>query len=426
LSAIILRDVFKSAADFNAKKDFVVNSLFPPQIVKISKAAGNSVTFESGAVATLDTDFLDASPRKNLAVWKLKGEIPVTTNMDADPGKLRATKSAKKGGAVGGYSSADAKALSNQLRWGIAVCVENEYAIGLMKRANDPMRGCEDPFIRCSMSLIEHLESEAPDTLNKLLPVLSMGKADFYFLVEPHKDGDHVISNDLIQSWWDNRANHSKSAGCKILRRKLDAAGHGKHLPAIKAVRDQLLPQCVDRNCVEKIEKAYRDYHNGNAEDADLHLLQDELRFLIHCTFEELEASPYNAKDLDEAFNMIADYMFKMSPNAEDRKNGRKVMNANSLKYAIAPVEKLQAISAFVDSSYFLFVSLSEKEANSIPKSRTTKPNPNTKGLWNLHIAAITGYEKHNRVANNSDELEKILESLSPDVAKSIRDALKK
>lgn len=419
--ALILRDVFKSGADFNAKKKAVVNSLYPAQLVGVSKVSGNTVTFESGAVATLDTGFIDNSKRKNLAVWNLKGEIPI--DGPAAPAELLKHVKGGKRSAVGGYDTATALELAKNLRWQIALVVENEYALCLSKRSNDSARPTENPYIRCSMSLIEYLHENDKITLEQVLPILSMGIADFYFLVEPHKNGGHIVSNEHIKAWWENRANHCKTTGCKILREMLKNAGHGKELPRIDAIRKALLPRCNNRNCVQDIEIAYRDYF-GNGEEAQLHMLRDELRFLIHCSFVELESSKYDHGKLNETLNMIAEYMHKMSPGAEDIKAGLKVLNSSSLKYAIAPTERLNTINAFVNSNCFLFISLSEAEANSV-KSHTCLPGPDTKGLWNIIGAEIEAYKKHDRVTP-SGELEAILAQVDPELAKRIREAVSK
>lgn len=425
LNAIILRDVFKSGADFMAKRSNIPNSLYPSQHVGVAKTSGNTVTFESGAVATLDAGFADSSKKKNLAVWHLKGEIPVTTDKPAKIERKPAGRGTKAAGKHGGYDQEVASSLGKQTRWKIAVTVENEYALCLMQRQVSG-RLAADPFVRCAMSLVEFLADKDPATLQNVLPLLSVSKADFYFLLEPHKDGEHIVANHLIEEWWSQRASHNTGRGCEILDAELAKQGNGKQLPEIDRIRKEVLSQCRDRNCVNYIANAYvAKYGEGPAQDK---LLQDELRFLIHCSFEELESVPYDAGKLGEIVNMIGEYMHKMNGTAVEREAGNKLLNAKALKYAIAPSEKIETIKCFVNSTYFMFVPLSAAEARSVPKSHTEKPRPDTKGVWNITSSNIQKYATHHRIVESAQhpELESVLKDVDAGLAQRIRDALKK
>lgn len=424
LNAIILRDVFKSGADFMAKRANIPNSLYPSQHVGVKDVKGNTVTFESGASATLDTKFADSSKKKNLAVWHLKGELPVTSDR---PAKIERSMGRGAPGAkgskskAGGYDNATAIELSKNLRWRIAVAIENEYALSLLQSQTGG-RSNPDPFVRCAMSLVEYLNDKAPDVLKAALPLLSLSKADFYFLVEPHRDGDYLVNDAFIENWWSSRATHSTGAGCKIL----DGlnSGNAKSLPDIDRARKELLQRCTDRKCVEHVEAAYRAKY-GSEEEASLKLLQDELRFLIHCSFEELEAAPYDSGKFGEIVNMIGEYMHKMSGSAAERKAGNKIFNAATLKYSIAPSDKIETIKCFINSTYFMFTPLSIAEARAIPKSHTTMPGPSAKGLWNITAANQQKYSEHSRLLPNA-ELETLLKDVDAGLAEKIRAALKK
>jgi hypothetical protein len=424
LNALILRDIFKTGDDFRNKRANIPNSLYPSQHVGVKDVKGNVVTFESGAVATLDAKFLDSSKKKNLAVWHLKGEIPVTNDKPAKIERGPAGRGPKTAGKHGGYALDSATLeMSKQLRWKIAVAVENEYALRLMMRQTGGLAG-PDPFIRCAMSLVDFLSEKSLETLQKVRPLLSISRADFYFLVEPHKDGDFLVSNALIEEWWGKRASHANNRGCQILD-ELNAAAGDKDLPRISKVREEVLAKCNNRQCVDTIASAYATHY---PENGSLKMLQDELRFLIHCSFEELEAS-YDHGKLSEIVNMIGEYMHKMNGTEAERKAGNAMLNASKLKYAIAPSDQVETIKCFVNSNYFMFVPLSaaEERANR-GKSHTEKPKPGQKGLWNIVGDNIAKYATHNRIANgeNIDELEAALKDVDPETAARIRAAVGK
>ena len=429
LNALILRDVFKSGADFMAKRANIPNSLYPSQHVGVKDVKGSTVTFESGAVATLDSGFADSSKKKNLAVWHLKGEIPVTSDKPAKIERGPAGRGMKGGKPKrGGYDQSVANDLSKHLRWKIAVAVENEYALNLMQRQTTG-RMPADPFVRCAMSLVEFLHEKAPDTLAAALPLLSVSKADFYFLIEPHKDGDHLVNDVFIDEWWKQRATHSSGAGCKIIDELLAKQGNAQKVAENRKTAAELLKQCNGRDCVDKIEAAYNTAYGGAGDAASLKLLQDELRFLIHCSFEDLEASlQFDGGKLGEIVNMIGEYMHKMDGTAEERKSGKKLLNATKLKFAIAPSAEIETIKCFINSTYFMFVPLSAAEARSLPKSHTERPGPGSKGVWNIIGDNIEKYSTHNRIIGTEAdaELEKALQGVDPDIAARIRAAIKK
>jgi hypothetical protein len=429
LNALILRDVFKSGADFMAKRANIPNSLYPSQHVGVKDVKGSTVTFESGAVATLDSGFADSSKKKNLAVWHLKGEIPVTSDKPAKIERGPSGRGPKGGKMRGGYDQGVATELSKNLRWKIAAAVENEYALCLLQR-QVAGRLTQDPFVRCAMSLVEFLHDKAPDTLNLVLPLLSVSKADFYFLIEPHKDGDWTVPDAMIEEWWKLRASHSAGAGCKIIDELLAGKNGKQQYDENRKIAGALLQQCNDRNCVDKIEAAYNAKYKVE-EEASLKLLQDELRFLIHCSFEELEAYPvYDGGKLGEIVNMIGEYMHKMTGSAAERKSGNKMLNAKMLKYAIAPSDKIDTIKCFINSTHFMFVPMTASEARSIPKSHTERPSPDVKGVWNIASANIQKYSTHHRLAdgttNTGSELEAVLKEVDPALADRIRAAVSK
>lgn len=82
LSALILKDLFKSAADFEKKKDDIPNML--GETLQVEKTAGGKVEVAGKGTLTLDEKFRPfdrqgSAPRGNMAVWKLDGEVKLGT-----------------------------------------------------------------------------------------------------------------------------------------------------------------------------------------------------------------------------------------------------------------------------------------------------------------------------------------------------------
>lgn len=429
LNALILRDVFKTGTDFLTKRANIPNSLYPSQHVAIKDAKVGSVTFESGATAVPDSEFHDSSKKSNLAVWYLTGEIPVTTDK---PAKIERGPAGRptRGGKKGGYSQNIANELLAEERGKIAAVVENEYALCLLQKqvSGTPF---EDPFVRCAMSLVKYLAESAPAVLDAAVPLLSLSKADFYFLIEPHKDGDWIVEGNLIKLWWESRAKYSASEGCGILLKRIAEAKNGAKLDEIHKIRKPVLDSCQSngRGCVDAVERAYKSNMQllGCATDEEVQnkLLQDELRFVIHCSFEELESAPYDSGALSEIVNTIGEYMHSLVDSKNEKTRAKRLLNPTVLRYAIAPTDKVEAVKAFVNSTYFMFLPITEQEASSIDKSVVMKPKPGISKLWNIMLG---NYEKHHRIIDGAEHagsnLKEILEKFAPESAKDILKAL--
>jgi hypothetical protein len=225
ISSLIIRDIFKSGSEWMAHKDDIPNSLIPPQHVEIASATANEVTFANGAKATLDTNFKDASRKNNLAVWKLtSGEIPVTTDKNA---KLKYANTGKKG-KTGGYDVTAQVAASERFK--IALAVENAYVLHQLQKTSGSNSHSRDVYLENTLSLVNYIANVRKDmaTLHdKVLPLISLDKIDFYLLVEPHKFGGNYLLDDmLIREWWVQKKQHHFS--CKQVIAQIEQwIGHG-------------------------------------------------------------------------------------------------------------------------------------------------------------------------------------------------------
>lgn len=428
LNALSLRNVYKSAADFMSDRQNIANSLNPYQQVELEKASGTAVTFASGASASLDKDFIDASRDRNLAVWILKGEIPVTTDRPAQIKKK----------VKGGYSQSVATELSKKLRWRIAVAVEAEYSMKRMTGASG------DPFVRSAMSLVEYLHENGHHEIlhGRVMPLLSISKADFYLITEPHRSaGEYLIPDSFIEEWWNKRASHGAARGCTIVDEHFAASSEKEKseqvLREVAKLRESLIAEIESRprDAVKAVQQVYEEFSQTNrvgavenvlpqqtaamyASDHHLKMLQDELRFLIHCAFHDLESREFDSGRFSEITNMVAEYMHKMAGTEKDIQSGRKLLSQAAMRYSIQPSDHAQDIIAFVNSTCFMHVPMCREVAETLPKSRTQYSE--TK-LWNI---AKDNYETHERTVRGNETLEKLLAEVAPELAEQIRNAV--
>jgi hypothetical protein len=102
---------------------------------------------------------------------------------------------------------------------------------------------------------------------------------------------------------------------------------------------------------------------------------------------------------------MIAEYMSAVTN--DERERTLKVINKNTIRYHIAPTEKVQEIKVFVNSTHFLYVPLTPEEVYNYPiKNVITRPDPtNLKAIWNIDKLMLS---QHKRLAQPGAELNSV------------------
>lgn len=430
INALIFRDIFKSPSDWMAKKDDIPNSLFPSQHVELDSVTGKEIVFKSGARAVLDDTFKDSSRKSNLAVWKLmSGEIPVTSDK---PSKLKYAKM-NRGGKTGGY---DVTAqMSQSERHKIALAVENAYVFNQLQYENSKTGSYEpaakDVYNEYTLSLINYIINVRKDDATmheKVLPLISLDKIDFYLLVEPHKfGGTYLLDDGLIHEWWVQRDQHrwDPASVVKQIEQLLNSGTGALVYTDRKKITDKLanirgaINQVAlgkSRNCVDEIAKYYDQLEQNNTIDGvgpvfpaalasyyssepGLKMMQDELRYLAYGAFKNIEREPvFDQGRFHELVNMIGECLF--SATAADRANQHKLLNKNSIRYLISPTEKIEEIRTFVYSTMFMYVPLTENEAKDLKqKNRITRPDPQNIVVWNISADL---YNRHARLAVGS------------------------
>ena len=436
LNSIIFRDVFKSGDDWMKKKDDIPNSLMPAQHVEVEKATQKEVTFKSGAKAVLDENFIDGSRKKNLAVWKLvSGEIPITNDR---PASLKYTRKNNRNKMTGGNEHTQ----SQGLRAKIVMAVENAFLLHHLQKqmgsdikfgANDQYGGevpvvvpleqrPRDAYLEHTLSLLNYINKvwQGPGKsllLDKILPLISYNKIDFYLLIEPYKKSDYLIDDNLITEWWLQKSKHKISLRAVMadMRKLLDEGSNAlvytdrpKLIELINTERKHLLGRIAasPRGCIGDICRFYDTlaeenkiggvgpvYPSGLAEiyksEPSLKLLQDELRYLTFLQFSKLESEPvFDAGKFREITDIICDYM--SAQNGHERENCVKLLNKNTIRYLIAPTERLKEISIFLKSTYFSYVPLTEKDIlDSRMKTVIIRPDPSDLKIFNIHGAVM-------------------------------------
>jgi hypothetical protein len=431
VNAHVIRGVFKTSDDWKAKQ--ATNALIPSQYLTIKQTGGGAVLFDSGAQAYPAPDFADGSKRQNVAVWLLKsGTIPVTSDHVAD----NSTQAAAK--YQGSYDPGD---LAKQnLRSHIALAVENAYAISCKK--DD---GKSNPYLAYTFSLINYIVNDIQDmTLfkNKVVPVFSYSKIDFYILLEPFRvNGAYLLDDAIIQGWWDkfNYVPPMYSAIKDAVTAALTSNGGGA---AIYAKRPELLSE-IDgirqkicgtigtrpKDCVTDVDAAYKQLETSNTIGAignvypnelaeyyqanpSLKMIHDELKFLTHQRFKSFEAGEFDRTEFNHFTNLIAECLHVGGGGGYQG----KLLNKNVIKSLISPVETIQEIKCFVCSTAFLCMPMTEAECSKIKQKYTTsKPIPGKTILFNISKDL---YDQHNRLIGENDNNNLIAALRSIDVSK--------
>lgn len=427
INALIIRDVFKAPSEWLARKDDIPNSLMPSQRIEIDSVSGNEVIFKSGAKAVLDKDFQDASRKKNLAVWKLSGgEIPVTSDKPATHKYSKMNK-----GKTGGYDVSNLASQSERFK--IAVSVENAYVLHELARRTGGGQKHDNIYLRYTLSLIKFLRKSCGDEFlyNNILALLSLDKVDFYILLEPHKFGGQYLINDmLIHEWWVNKDLNFDMSSCieeidsmlkpnmvkPEYKQYLAYSGRDRIMEALSQIR---LGSCQNidarpRNCVEIVDKIYDALDQTNAigglgpiyppgisafyaNEPGLKMLHDELRYLTFGAFCQLEEDRhFDMGKFHELVNMIGDYLH--AATKEDKCRVTQLLNKNCIKYQIAPIEKIQEIKIFINSTMFMHFAMTYEECKNL-ESVTKRPNPNNIKLFNIaKVIHMRLYAQHRRL----------------------------
>lgn len=409
MSMLIVRDHFLSGADWKNKEPITALG----QVLEVASAGSREVTFKSGAKATLETRFVDGSKGKNIAVWKLSGEIPITSD------KFPSGKPAK----TGGYLQSDDE--SKNLRNRIMHVVENEFAESL-GASGEPK--C-DPFIKNLFSLINwcrYMVDDKTVLYQRVLPLLCLDRVDLYFLVEPHKPAGqtYLLDDSIIAKWWAGRYTYYDIAPMQTCSEFAESLAHPEGaddsmfytdraglLRAIAALRSRMISagESRPRTVIDQIHKQYLDLAATNTLNggkvfptplADyykqydtLKMIQDELRFITHWKFTELcQCSSPDYADLNNLFNVIGEMLY--TSYAGKGKSGQRLLNIDTIKYSITPTETIEEVKIFINSSAFMHVAMTPAEHKSMASKQSSERPKSSKILYNIGTSIAAQHQR--------------------------------
>jgi hypothetical protein len=454
VSALILRGKFKTSTDW--KSGNVPNSMIPSKNIPIKSATDSKVVLDiAGGIEIVSPpkgrDFHDVSKFNNLAVWFLEGakELSISDFENLENAKITRPARREKGTSrekTGGYS---ANINDFKFRDKLALTVENEFMYIQKAGLNNSE---PSPYCKHVLSLLCFLKhNDYEDLYYTVLPLWSGVDIDFYIIFEPHIKNDYLISNDILEKWYNtckSKVSDYKSIRDTIIK-DLDSNHEGAHVfssESRKNIHEGLhqlitdpngLLECKNKRLTDGVRSIYDDIinHNKIGDVSDvfpqtliahykanpfLKIAQDELRFITCEMFEELYKN-FDIALYNELVNVIGEYMHQYDAN----KSTNKLVNGEILKFLISPDEIIAEICTFINSTCFAYIPLLESELKDI-KHVNEHPRDKIKFL-NVNSRS---YERHDRIFNslsnsgNNDDILRILESINPSVYNEVKSRL--
>jgi hypothetical protein len=432
LRACILRDVYKSAADWNAKRANIPNSQYPSQHLEIESATGKEVVTKSGAKLKPDEKFRDGTESGKLAVWIIaSGEIVPTTDK---PAKKRIPVKGK--GVSGGRVNIES--IQSSTRFSIITTVENAFLAdmiqGNMGRESGrfPIRGGSrvkplasrrrNAFLEAFLSFAHYAHAEAGEEGRRvlyewILPHMSFNNSDLYYVLQPFSEpSSQFVPESMIEGWVEFAATHDvnfqETVGvlCNALSNppaqyrqcKLYSDRPGIE-NAIDRIRKNDVEQCVPRACYETASARYSKLETANsindlqgiypestakyyAAHPGLKLAEDELRYVSHILFRDIQKGSKNAAECNAVFNRFRSVL----TSETQEEYGVSALLCSQIERNMIPnAERVEECRSFIKSTYYLFVPLTIEEMSHLQiKSQLSKPKRASLMVWNLHSAA--------------------------------------
>ncbi len=384
-SAIILNDYYKSLADIINHRDDIDNAL--TQRLEIEGSQSGQIILKNGAKIWPADNFIDGSKKQKLAVWLLDGEIRI--DGPVSPGKYK------------NVNHVETQTTRSDIRGAIANSLENLYL-------TEKIGGKSSlAYLDYMNSFIQYLyvNEYCHDILfDKVLPLISGDKTDFYLIIEPYKTmGNYLVSDRVIIDWWENKSmgdinivakafELAKKRYIKPMICPLIYVNQQGALNEINEMRNriisaknapQMFPMIISdiydtlfgKNIIS--EALCRYYNDNKMEGINAKMAEDEFRFIIFQQFLDLESKPFDARKFHKIIDMI-----KSATCLQATKTMLlRKMSATSLP----PNEKMAEIKVFINSTMFFHIPLLADTLKSYPhKFDTKKPAPNSSDIYNI------------------------------------------
>ena len=430
LNALVSQLVLTTTGDFNTHRDNIPNLL--EQRILVKYVRGDRVELTCGAILTPLNDFtLYKQSIGKFMVWNLSESLIPTDGPEAvkfDPETL------------GKSTKPVVNHQSRSMRTNIARKVETSYMQERINFNNSPsyddagnrMRS-RDPYLETVMSLVHYIIKQGcyeNILYEKVLPMISYDKSDFYLLVEPYKESNNYLLPDkLIYDWYNSRmkvpnvgnimnqidtlyTKKQKYTDC-LLYCNLEGA-----MKQVENGRQQFRKKKVGpNNIVSALEGLYGAYFKANILPTKLieyygepkyKLYEDEFRYQIFQWFDRFE---YNHEFDRNLFNRIMGVIRDYTQS--DR---IKPYMLRPFERDLSSLEKTNDISIFMCSSHLFYLPITNNILNNYPHSHSLqKPRTVSNKIYNITMVLRkkSGHYIHGgRDPNEEDEVKGLFKQL--------------
>lgn len=346
IRAHIVYDVLRTPQEWREAGEDILNA--NGKALDVSSNSYSNVTLKGGAVIKLEKQLGD-----DVVVWVV--ESGTVAESDRQPAGERARRQ-----SIAPVKGGDEYRATAAIREQIAIYVANKFAIerpsGVLTPAFVKIGGDEgglvgkprDAFLEHAISLVYHIGCNEPQLLyNRVLPVFSFQRVDFYNLLEPFRhQGEYLIPDDVIVRWWTDIKRGKKLYIDSVIKTINSWFEQGKsHCNCMMYSDPRQVVLAIER-CRVKITKArsheemrsmcnkmYSDFVNLNMIDAcknivpkDLHdfyrkqpflkRAQDEARYISVLMFDKLDKQ-FNVNDYSSILIMIMQILSESYGGAE-------------------------------------------------------------------------------------------------------------
>lgn len=420
IAALVLLGDYNSPDVFKSQADDIPNALRQHVQIDLGGCTNDSIKFKSGATATMNMSFRNSCSKKRMHVYDLTGG---TIGTDGAPAKFTYITSknntrrrvveeepAKQKPSMWGTGGITEQSVA--LRNRISKETENLFMMDNIQGGNNQ----RNIYIERVLSLIgfifNNCSTQAIESvfIAKMLPMLSFENIDFYFFFEPHRrSGKYIIPTDLITRWFHSKEVIDVTQVIKNIDTQYELASKHAGFAAvfnnrlgiqdcIEDMREELNSVNNQRQLPEKIVSLYKKLitennvngklNNGIFGDELLSMYRcnlieklrcDEARFVTMRLFDDLTSDKFDNEKFNRLLSIVQRYT---SGDATDK--SLKLLNPETLRHSINPQNKIREINTFINSKYFFFAPLCEREVKQYKRNYTVSfsPCPDGDGVW--------------------------------------------
>src|SRR3989344_4598078 len=236
----------------------------------------------------------------------------------------------------------------------------------------------KDVYLEAVLSLVGFMlrNEYCKETLiNKIIPLISFDKTDFYLILEPYKTiGPYLVSDRILIDWI--KDNNKKPNNAKIINDINDILSNPNIYDSMaQSSGNKALIYTNPQGALNEINEKRSTILNSRIAPQNMpariqKMYEDEFRFVVHQLFSKLENdSIFDHRKFDAIRERIYDYT-----NGPDF----KPLLLRDIKNGLPPHEKIAEIRTFINSTAFFYIPLSFKTMENYPHDYILmKPNPN-------------------------------------------------